>query len=75
MYITFKPGSKINLWCEKGKESSSAENVPLPPQKKKKTKAEVNFEVEDIFDELRSKHPKMEAPKLRLWTKLKVWSS
>ncbi len=32
MYTTFKSGSKINLWCEK-----SAEDVPLPPQKKRKT--------------------------------------
>ena len=72
MYTTFKPGSKINLWCERGKESSSVENVPpQPPQKKRRTKTEENFEEEDdIFDELRSKHPKMEAPKLRLWTKL-----
>ncbi len=68
MYTTFKPGSKINMWCERGKRSCAEDE---PPQKKRKTKNDENFEEEDdIFDELKSKNPKMEAPKLRLWAKL-----
>ena len=70
MYRNFKPGSKITLWCERGKGSSSSSNdEPLP--KKRKTINDEDLEEEDgIFDELKTKNPLMEAPKLRLWAKL-----
>ena len=72
MYNAFKHGSKINLWCERGKGSTFAEDeFQQPPQKKRKTKKDEDAEEDDcIFDELKSKNPTMEPPKLHLWAKL-----
>ena len=73
MYSHYDPGSKINLWCEaKAKlEVKETDENDVPPVSKKKISREaVDDEVDTIFQNLREKHPKMEAPKLRLWAKL-----
>lgn len=75
MYSLFEKGSKIiNLWCE-GK-TEQEENDPSPPAKRlrsgvKSTRREqLEEEVDDIFKQLKEKHPDMTAPKLRLWARL-----
>jgi hypothetical protein len=72
LYKTFKPGSKINLWCEKGKGSTAEDECLQPSHKRRKTLCEEDSEeqLDDIFDNLKEKNPKMEAPKPRLWAKL-----
>ncbi len=72
IYSVFEPGSKVNLWCER-KVSEDDENENLEPRKKKKKVADkehVQEDLDEIFHDLKEKHPKMEGPKLRLWAKL-----
>ncbi len=62
----------MNLWCERKvsgvPEHSDVENGPPLPKKKKREQTEAD--TDEAFQQLREKHPKMEAPKLRLWAKL-----
>lgn len=72
MYSRYDPGSKVNLWCEAKAKNENDEN-DIPPVAKKKTSHETidhKDEIDTIFHQLREKHPKMGAPKLRLWAKL-----
>ena len=74
MYKTFPMSSKITLWCDALQMQPSNE----PPQKKRKTdsataSAGASLELDNvdiIFKELKSKHPNMANPKLRLWAKM-----
>ena len=73
MYSRYDPGSKVNLWCEAKAKNENDENDMPPVAKKKKTSHETvdhEDEIDTIFHQLREKHPKMDAPKLRLWAKL-----
>jgi hypothetical protein len=72
MYKTFKSGSKIILWCEKGKGLSEEDSFLPGSRKRRKTTNDEDFEEDsdDIFDELKSKNPAIETPKLRLWARL-----
>jgi len=72
MYSRYDPGSKVNLWCEAKAKNENDEN-DMPPVAKKKTSHETvdhEDDIDTIFHQLREKHPKMDAPKLRLWAKL-----
>ena len=74
MYTTFKPGSKINLWCDRKINSGDEEENDQPRKKKKKSlqslQTDNERDLDEIFHDLKKKNPKMEAPKLRLWAKL-----
>uniref|UniRef100_A0A1X7UTM7 Uncharacterized protein n=1 Tax=Amphimedon queenslandica TaxID=400682 RepID=A0A1X7UTM7_AMPQE len=83
MYLTYEPGSKINLWTER-------KNDPFGPcedfddetdtaQKAKKRKRGASNQASDIivpeechtiFQQLKEKRHKMESPKVWLWAKL-----
>lgn len=81
MYSCYEVGARINLWCDRKIEQIEIEQ---PQAKKKKDEGDEQkktakegerrekktADTEDIFLQLRAKHPKMEAPKLRLWAKL-----
>ena len=71
MYEYFESGAKINLWCDakSSEEASSQENEP-PSKKKKSQRDHQEEETEEIFTKLHDKHPDMQSPKLRLWSKL-----
>ena len=78
MYESFKPDSKITLWCD---GVSSADHLyTVPKSKRRKTSKppvltptsnlpEAVDDVDKIFKDLKEKHPDMECPKLRLWAK------
>ena len=79
MYSCYERGAKVNLWCEaKVKEAvpekkhANDENEPPPSAKRKKAtpREQLEEDTDVIFQDLKEKHPKMEAPKLRLWAKL-----
>ena len=69
MYSHFESGDKINLWCDR-KILSKEDNGDDCEVRTKKKKPEESNDDDAIFHKLREKHPKMEAPQLRLWTKL-----
>ena len=69
MYSHFESGDKINLWCDR-KILSKEDNGDDCEVRTKKKKPEESNDDDAIFHKLREKHPKIEAPKLRLWAKL-----
>jgi hypothetical protein len=73
MYSLFSDGSKLNLWCDRKACDLYDESQEQMPKKKKRKVVEIEHAEEDgddIFHDLKEKHPKMEGPKLRLWAKL-----
>lgn len=74
MYKTFPMSSKITLWCDALQLQPASE----PPQKRRKTDGATastgtSLELDNvdvIFKDLKSKHPDMTNPKLRLWAKM-----
>ena len=74
MYDKFLPDSTITLWCDRSKQDDSVEVAEKEPVTQKKNKrsdrADIDEETDDIFRNLKEKHPDMIAPKLRLWAKL-----
>ena len=69
MYSHSESGDNINLWCDRKILSKEDNGDDCEVQTKKKKQEESNDD-DAIFHKLREKHPKMEAPKLRLWAKL-----
>ena len=67
MYSIFQHGDKINLWCDRRIESRVDDSCEVVAKKRKQEKSD---DCDTIFRTLQEKHPKMEAPKLRLWAKL-----
>lgn len=76
MYELYTPGSKITLWCN-GRSDAN----PEPSSKRRKTNgapvsittnssSETEDNVDQVFKNLKIKHPDMESPKFRLWTRL-----
>lgn len=73
MYSTFESGSKINLWCEGKAQERDRDPSPKPKRSRPgagNTRRELFEGVDDIFKQLKEKHPDMSAPKLRLWARL-----
>ena len=71
MYKSFGDTSKINLWCERKMQDADENEDPVPKKRKKVTDNEhVQEDIDNIFQDLKEKHPKMEGPKLCLWAKL-----
>ena len=74
MYKTFPMSSKITLWCDALQLQPASE----PPQARRKTDSatasiDTSLEldnVDDVFKDLKSKHPDMTNSKLRLWAKM-----
>ena len=78
MYSCYEAGAKVNLWCEtRVKETvmkDTKDENEFPPSKRMKGNAskreQIEGDTDEIFQKLREKNPKMDAPKLRLWAKL-----
>lgn len=71
MYKSFGDSSKINLWCDRKLQDDDENEDPVPKKKKKVIDIEhVQEHIDDIFQNLKKKTPKMEGPKLRLRAKL-----
>ncbi len=78
MYESFKAGSKITLWCD---GIGGANPLREPNSKRRKTSttpvstntsssSEANENMDQIFKDLKKKHPDMQSTKLRLWARL-----
>lgn len=75
MYKSFKPGSTITLWCEgigEAEPSSKRRKTTSTPvsTSTSNSSSDVKENVDQIFKDLKTKHPDMEATKLRLWARL-----
>ena len=77
MYSCYEAGVKVNLWCEtrvKETMKDTKDENEFPPSKRMKGNAskreQIEGDTDEIFQKLREKNPKMDAPKLRLWAKL-----
>ncbi len=74
MYSCCPAGAKVTLWCERKvpgtPDNSDRKKEPRAPPPKKTKREQTEADTDEAFKQLRDKHPKMEAPKLRLWAKL-----